>query len=278
MHATLNGGDAVGEGVDGLVIPGVPLQRDLDFLAVLGFLEGSDLAEEGLLRRVEVLDEVDDAAGVLEGRLEHGVGALVGEADLEALVQKGHDLQPFGDGLGAELDLVEDRRVRPEGDRGAVSGLARGAVVGGRPDGRDLLLDLPALLELTQPVLSVPVHLENDPAGQRVHHRDADPVEPPGHLVALTPELSAGVQGGHHDLRRRDLRVLRIRTYRDARAIIRDPTPAIAQKGDVNAVAPSRHRLVDGVVHHLPYEMVQTTGPGRPDVHPGPLPDCFQAF
>ena len=50
VHAALNGGDAVGEGVDRLVVPGVPLQGDLDFLALLGLFEGGHLAEQGLLR------------------------------------------------------------------------------------------------------------------------------------------------------------------------------------------------------------------------------------
>ncbi len=108
MHPALNGGDAVGEGVDRLVVAGVPLQRDLDLLALLGLLERRNLAEERLLRRVEVLDEVDDAAVVLVGGLGDGVRALVDEADLEALVQEGHDLHALDDGLGAEFGLVED--------------------------------------------------------------------------------------------------------------------------------------------------------------------------
>ena len=136
VHPALNGRDAVGEGVDRLVVAGVPLQRDLDLLALLGLLERRHLAEQRLLGRVEVLDEVDDAAVVLEGRLGHRVGALVGEADLEALVQEGHDLHALDDGLGPELGLVEDGGVGPEGDRGARPRLAGAPVLGRRPGGR----------------------------------------------------------------------------------------------------------------------------------------------
>ena len=53
--------DAVG------VVAGVPLERELDFLAVLGSVEVADLGEQRLLRLVDVLDEVDDAAGVAVG-------------------------------------------------------------------------------------------------------------------------------------------------------------------------------------------------------------------
>ena len=209
VHAALNGRDAVGEGVDRLVVARVPLQRDLDLLPLFGLFEGRHLAEERLLRRVEVLDEVDDAAVVLERRLRHRVGALVDEADLEAFVQEGHDLHALDDRLGAEIGLVEDRAVRPEGDRGAGPWLARAAVLGGRAGRRDLPLDLAPLFELGLPVLAVPVDLEQKAGGQGVDDRDADTVEAPRDLVALPTELPAGVQGGQDDLRRRDLGVLR---------------------------------------------------------------------
>ncbi len=84
VHAALDGGDAVGEPVEALVVARVPLQRDLDLLVGLGLLEVGDLLEERLLRRVEVPHEVDDAACVLERDLLLVLGPLVGEPDLEA--------------------------------------------------------------------------------------------------------------------------------------------------------------------------------------------------
>ena len=69
VHAALDGGDAVGEAVDAVVVAGVPLERDLDLLVLLVDLEVADALEQRLLRGVEVLDEVDDAAGVLVGDL-----------------------------------------------------------------------------------------------------------------------------------------------------------------------------------------------------------------
>ena len=65
VHAALDGGDAVGEAVDALVVAGVPLQGDLDLAVVLGGLEVGHPLEQRLLGGVEVADEVDDAAGVL---------------------------------------------------------------------------------------------------------------------------------------------------------------------------------------------------------------------
>ncbi len=278
VHAAFNGGDAVGERVDRLVIAGVPLQRDLDLLPLLGLLERRDLAEQRLLRRVEVLHEVDDAAVVLEGGLGHRVGALVGEPDLEALVQEGHDLHALDDGLGAELRLVEDGGVGPEGHRGAGAGLARAAVLGGRPGRGHLVLELAALLELGLPVLALAVDLEHETGGQRVDHRDAHAVEAPRHLVALAAELAAGVQGREHDFGRGLLGVLGVGTDGDPGAVVGDPDTAVGQQGDVDPGGAARHGLVDRVVHHLPHQVVQAGRSGRADVHPRPLPDRFESL
>ena len=55
VHAALDGGDAVGEGVDRLVEPGVPLQRDLDLLVVLGLREEQTLRNSDSLAALRCL-------------------------------------------------------------------------------------------------------------------------------------------------------------------------------------------------------------------------------
>ena len=84
VHPALGGGDVVGEGVQALVVAGVPLHREVD-LAGLGRLgERDHVLGDRLLRRVEVADEVGDAAVVLEDDVELRVDPLVAERDLEA--------------------------------------------------------------------------------------------------------------------------------------------------------------------------------------------------
>ena len=245
MHTALDGGDAVGEGVNGLVVPRVPLQGDFDLLTFLGLVERGHLAEQRLLRRVEVLNEVDDAAVVAEGRLRHRVGALVDKADLQALVQKSHDLHPLDDRLRPELCLVEDGAVGPEGDGGAGPRLARGAVLGGRAGCSDLPLYLAALLEFGLPVLAVPVDLEQEPRREGVHDRDPDAVQPARDLVPLPAELAASVEGGQDDLSGRNLGVLLVRPHGDSPSVIAHPAPAVGEEGHVDPRAVPRHGLVD---------------------------------
>src|SRR5262249_8777092 len=108
MRAALVRVDVVGEGVDGLLVRGVPLHRDLDVAAVLVLaLEIDDPLVDAVLRRVHVRDEVPDAALVVE--LDGlPAGPLVGEDDAQPARQERRLAQPLLEPVGRELDLVED--------------------------------------------------------------------------------------------------------------------------------------------------------------------------
>jgi hypothetical protein len=64
----------------------------------------------------------------------------------------------------------------------------------------------------------------------------------------------------------------------DAAAVVGHPASAVGQQRDVDAVAVARHRLVDGVVDHLPNEVVQATGAGAADVHARSLAYRIETF
>ena len=130
VGAALDRVDRVGERVDRLVEAAVPLQRDLGrdlALGVLG-LERDDGRVRGALARVEVLDEVGDAAlvvpdvGALLGRRSASpsigddlvVDALVGHRDGQAAVEERHLLEAAREGRVVVLGGLEDLGVGPE--------------------------------------------------------------------------------------------------------------------------------------------------------------------
>ena len=108
VRAALVRVDVVGEREQRLLVGVVPLQRHLDLAELARVLEVDDLLVQRLARAlaVQVLDEVDDAAVVLEARLE-ALAALVAEVDLQALREEGHLAEA----------LLEDRRGRTRSSR-----------------------------------------------------------------------------------------------------------------------------------------------------------------
>ena len=234
-------------------------------------VEVADLGEQRLLRLVDVLDEVDDAAGVLvRDLLLVVVGAFIAEADLEALVEERHHLEPFEDRLRAELDGLEDVGsgqnvtvvpVRPAGRRRRPRSFVFGCRRRGTPCGGACRRDRP----------------RRRGASKRVDHRHADAVQSAGDLVAVAAELSAAVKLRERDLDTGQL-VLAVDVDRDASAVVDDLAAAVGLQRDVDARCEPRHGLVDRVVDNLPNEVVQPGRAGAADVHAGPLADRFEAF
>lgn len=110
------------------------------------------------------------------------------------------------------------------------------------------------------------------PVGERVDDAGADAVQAAGDLVAPAAELAARVQHGVNDL---ECGLARLLLYIDgyAAAVIRDADDVPRLYDDLDIVAVARQRFVDGVVHDLVHEVVQTGGRGRAYIHAGPEPD-----
>ena len=125
MRAAVDRVDVVGEAEHRLGVAVVVLQRNFHRDAVaLGFhVDG--LVMQHLLAAVQMLDELRDAAGVLEVLRACASpvfaigGALVGERDLQALVQEGEFAQPLRQRVVVEFGNGEDALVRQEVDLGA---------------------------------------------------------------------------------------------------------------------------------------------------------------
>ena len=143
VRAALVGVDGVREGVHRLGVAGVPLHCDLDLVAGTLAVEVDDALLDRRLRAVDVLDVVDQTAGVVEGAVLDlvralglrlllvgglrrlggvaddlvddlvGGDALVDQVDGQALVEERHLLQPPRHGLEVVDGGLEDVRDPP---------------------------------------------------------------------------------------------------------------------------------------------------------------------
>ena len=213
MRAALDRVDVVCEREHRLLVGGVPLHRDLDRAFVALALEGDDLFLDRLLVAVQVCNEVDDPAVVLELRAVP-LASLVDERDLQPAGEEGGVTHPLLERGEVEVQRLEHVGVGKERDRGA-SLLRRLALL-------EVVQRLAALVGL-DPVEAVALDIDVESLRQCVHDRHADAVKTPGDLVAAPiSKLAARVQHGEYDL---DRRTLLLGHHRD-----RDPAPVIGNR------------------------------------------------
>jgi hypothetical protein len=125
--------------------------------------------------------------------------------------------------------------------------------------------------------LALPAHLDFQPLGQGVDRRYADAVQAAGHLVRAAAELAAGMQLGHHRFKRRFARLL-VDADRDAAAPVLYGHAAVFADRNRNPVTVAGHRLVDRVIHHFRYHVVEGLDICPADVHAGAAAHGLQPF
>ena len=101
------------------------------------------------------------------------LGTLVDEADLEALVEERHHLEPLEHRLRAELGLFEHGGIGPERDRRARASARRLA------GDFELALRLAAVRELDAVALAVAVDLDDQPLDSALTTDTPTPCRPP---------------------------------------------------------------------------------------------------
>jgi hypothetical protein len=195
-------------------------------------------------------------------------GPLVDQLQPQAPGQEGHLAQPRGQRVERVVGLLEDLAVGQEGHRGA--GLRGLLALLQRAQRR-------APFVLLRPHEAVAADLDPQVLRQRVHDRDADAVQTAGDLVAVAPELAAGVQLGQHHLDGRQVDALHVGDG-DAAAVVSDGHPTVGQERGDDVVAVALKSLVDAVVDDLVDEVMEAPGAGRADVHAGPPADCLEAL
>ncbi len=167
--------------------------------------------------------------------------------------------------LEAEFRRVEILFVGPEAQRRAGIGLA---------DLADFL-ELAALLaagEAHVVFLAAAPDPDFEVLRQRVDDGDADAVQAARVLVVLVREFAARVQAREDQFDARNL-FLRVLVDGHAAAVVVDLERAVLVDRDLDLLAVTGERLVDGVVDDLMSQVIRPRGVG---VHARPAPDRFK--
>ena len=243
--------------------------------------EVDDILLQRIFPGIQVTDVIRDAAVVAEDAgAAFGVGkAFVRKGDADALVEVGKLLQAARDGLGLETDVLEDLIIREETDQGALfPRVADDLQRADRLAGRDFLCGGIVFGGKSHAVVRpVEEHIHGEPLAQRVDDAGTHTVETAGIVVVFAVELAAGVQDGKDDFDTGNMHG-RMLIHRHAAAVVPHRSGSVLMQGDGYLIGEAVGRLVDGVVHNLPQQVMQAAGGRGSDVHAGTHADGFQAF
>jgi hypothetical protein len=275
VNAAIHRVDVVGKGKDRLGVGVVVLQRNLHGHVVTLGLHVDRLFVQDLLALVQVLDELGDASDILELLVLALTGlrigrALVGQVNLQALVQEGQLTQPLGQGVVVVLRDREDRLVRKEVDLRSQA-LRRSHLT--------QLADRVTLRVVLRPGKAVAPYLDVELLAQRVDAAHADAMQTARHLVVRGIELAARMQHRQHDLHpRHRLAVHRLVVDRDTAPVVGHGDGVVHVDRHIDPGRMPCQRLIDGIIDHLVDQMMQTLLARRADVHRRPLTDRCQTF
>ena len=260
-------GNIVGEAENILLVGVIPLHGHFHGDAVFPVeLEVEHLIERGLAP-VEVGDEGTQTTFVLKDVLV--AGALVLQVDSHAGVQEAQLAQPLRQDVVVEFDIGEGLGRRPEVNRGA------GAVRGAHRIQR-LFRHAVAVTLLIHVAVATDGQLQG--FGQGVDYGNAHAVQPPGDLVGVVVELTAGVQHGHDHLSGADT-LFGVHVHGDAAAVVRYGDGFIRMDDHPDLGTVPGQGFVDGVIDHLENHVMQTGAVIRiTDVHAGTFANGVQTL
>ena len=194
--------------------------------------------------------------------------AFVPAFDFQPPVQVGQFLKTLFQRFVGEFRGFKDAFIRQKAHGGAVAvRFAHGL--------QFFLRHAPAVALFPAP--AVPPHRDFQPLRQGVDARNAHPVQPAGNLVRAVVELAPGMEFRHDHLHGGNA-FPGVDVHGDAAPVVAHGHAVVEVQNHFDARAVPGHGLVDGVVHHLVHEMVQTAAVGAADVHGGPLAHGLQPF
>ncbi len=268
MHTALRRMNIVGKGNNNLIIGIGILHGDFRHGILLLPIHINDILMDGILIFVDILHKGTDTALVIHGVLCLLPLTFIGNGDVDAAIQE--RLLPHT-GMQCLIvinQIIKHLRVRLEADGGT-------CLIGGAND-RHFLSHL-STGELHLINLTIFKHLNRHPLGQGIDNRGTHAVETAGNLIAAAAKLTAGMEDGINHFQS-GLARLGLNVHRDTAAIIRHGNDITVMDGNGDLGAVACQRLINGVVHDLIDQMVQSAGGGGADIHTRTFPDRLQAL
>ena len=122
----------------------------------------------------------------------------------------------------------------------------------------------------------VATHLHIHGGGEGVNDGDADAVQTARDLVAVAAKFAARMKDGEHNLNGGHAALVHVDG--DAAPVVCDGDAVVPVDDDLDGVAVTRECLIDGVVHDLIDEVMQSALRCRADIHTGTLAHRLQSF
>ena len=269
VHTALRRAHVVGEGQQKFVVAVVILHGDLGGSVALAAAHIDNVLAQWRLVPVAPDSKLPDAALVAHGLADLlFIVPVVGDGDGQTRIQEGFLPHPLVEDFVVIDKTVEHLRVGLEGDlRAGLVGLANDA---------HFLRDI-ATGKFHFVDAAVFVNPHPQPLAQSVDDGRAHAVQAAGDLITAAAELAAGMEHGIHDLQSR-APGLGLDVHGDTTAVVGDGDGVAGIDGHGNMLTVSCQRFVNGVIHDLIDQVVQTGGGGRADIHTGSFPHRFQTL
>ena len=291
MGAAVGLGNVVGETLHLFVVGVVPLHGDFDgqFGADAAGIDAAgaggvkDAGVQAGFGAVDVFDEAFHAAG--EGEVFFLAGALVEQADFDAVVEEGKFAQAVGEGVEVVFDVAENFFVGEEMHFGAAPVALTQYAHRAHFDAVDDLCGgvvRHATVKFEEVGLTIAADGQPQPLRERIDAGHAHAVQTARDLVAVLVELAAGVQYAHDDFGSGTARfvfVVHLDADGNAATIVGYRDRVVGVDGNEDVVAVAGKGFVNGVVDDFKDHVVQAGAVGGvADVHAGALAHGFQPF
>ena len=246
------------------------LECHLHLYIFLGSLAVDDILVQRRLARVEILDELLDASLIAEA-VTSSFSSLICQRYAKSLCEKCSLSKAHHEGIVVVYRILKYRIIREKCD---LCSCLFPVLISSYNIKRLHRLTLFKAHMVDAAVLEDP-YLK--PVGQGIDYRCAYSVQTSRYLISSSAELAACVQYGKYYLQSRLSRLL-LYIYRDSSSVVAHGDRIVLMDSYLDMCTEARQCLIDGIVHDLIYQMMETARGSRPYIHTGSAPDRLKSF